>query len=106
MTAFAAFSELKQVILVDEDVDPYDSNEVLWAMTTRYQGDVSMVFIPDVRCHPRDPSQSPDSSYSILSEGLTCKTVFDCTVPYALKERFVRAPFKKMDIQKFLGDKS
>ena len=51
--------ELKHVILVDEDVDIFDSNDVLWAMTTRYQGDVSTVFIPGVRCHPLDPSQSP-----------------------------------------------
>ena len=105
LTAFAAFSELKQVILVDDDVDPFDSNEVLWSLTTRYQGDVSTVFIPGVRCHPRDPSQSPDFSYSVISEGLTCKTLFDCTVPYALKERFVRASFKRMDIQRFLDAK-
>ena len=44
LLAFSAFSELKHVILVDEDVDIFDSNDVLWAMTTRYQGDVSTVF--------------------------------------------------------------
>ena len=53
------------MILVDEDVDIFDTNDVLWAMTTRYQGDVSTVFIPGVRCHPLDPSQSPDFSPSI-----------------------------------------
>ena len=46
--AFAAFSELKHVILVDEDVHIFDTNDVLWAMTTRYQGDVSTAFIPGV----------------------------------------------------------
>ena len=60
LTAFTAFSELKHVILVDDDVDLYDSNDVLWAMTTRYQGDVSTVFIPGVRCHPLDPSATPE----------------------------------------------
>ncbi len=101
LLAFAAFSELKHVILVDEDVDLFDSNDVLWALNTRYQGDVSTIFIPGVRCHPLDPSQSPDFSTSIRDEGISCKTIFDCTVPYQLKERFQRAKFKELDARRF-----
>jgi gallate decarboxylase subunit C len=93
LLAFAAFSELKHVILVDEDVDIFDTGDVLWAMTTRYQGDVSTVFIPGVRCHPLDPSQSPAFSPSIRDHGISCKTIFDCTVPFHLKDRFRRAEF-------------
>ncbi|MBN9661868.1 MAG: UbiD family decarboxylase [Acidobacteria bacterium] len=102
LTAFAAFPELKHVILVDEDVNLYDTNDVLWAMTTRYQGDVSTVFIPGVRCHPLDPSQSPDFSPSIPADATSCKTIFDCTVPYRLKERFRRAEFVDVDLKRFL----
>jgi 4-hydroxy-3-polyprenylbenzoate decarboxylase len=102
LTAFAAFSELKHVILVDDDVNIFDTNDVLWAMTTRYQGDVSTMFLPGVRCHPLDPSQSPDFSPSIPAPGISCKTVFDCTVPYHLKDRFQRAPFVDVDVSKFL----
>ena len=102
LMAFAAFSELKHVILVDEDVDIFDTNDVLWAMTTRYQGDVSTVFIPGVRCHPLDPSQTPQFSPSIRESGVSCKTIFDCTVPYHLKGEFKRAPFADMDLERFL----
>lgn len=102
LTAFAAFSELKHVILIDEDVNLYDTTDVLWAMTTRYQGDVSTMFLPGVRCHPLDPSQSPDFSPSIPADGTSCKTVFDCTVPYKLKERFRRAEFVDVDLKRFL----
>jgi 4-hydroxy-3-polyprenylbenzoate decarboxylase len=102
LTAFAAFPELKHVILVDEDVDPFDSDEVLWAMTTRYQGDVSTVFIPGVRCHPLDPSQSPLFSPSVRADGISCKTIFDCTVPFALKDRFRRATFDEVDLTRFV----
>ena len=49
LLAFSAFPELKQVILVDEDVDIFDTNDVLWAMTTRMQADVDIVTIPGVR---------------------------------------------------------
>ena len=97
LTAFAAFSELKHVILVDEDVDIFDTNDVMWAMTTRYQGDISTVFIPGVRCHPLDPSQTPEFSPSITQEGVSCKTIFDCTVPYHLKSEFKRAEFSKIN---------
>jgi UbiD family decarboxylase len=102
LTAFAAFPELKHVILVDEDVDIFDTNDVLWAMTTRYQGDRSTIFIPGVRCHPLDPSQSPQFSPSIPAEGTSCKTIFDCTVPYHMKDRFRRAEFQKVDLGKYL----
>jgi len=102
LTAFAAFSELKHVILIDEDVNLFDTNDVLWAMTTRYQGDVSTMFLPGVRCHPLDPSQSPDFSPSIPAHGISCKTVFDCTVPFHLKERFRRAEFVPVDVSRFV----
>ena len=102
LLAFSAFSELKHVILVDEDVDPFDMDDVLWAMQTRYQGDVSTVFLPGVRCHPLDPSQIPEFSPSILEPGQSCKVIFDCTVPYRLKEHFVRSQFMDVDVSRFL----
>ena len=104
LTAFAAFPELKHVILVDDDVNIFDTNDVLWAMTTRYQGDVSTVFIPGVRCHPLDPTQSPDFSPTIPAPATSCKTIFDCTAPYRLRERFRRAPFMDVDPKRFLPD--
>jgi 4-hydroxy-3-polyprenylbenzoate decarboxylase len=102
LLAFSAFSELKHVILVDEDVDLFDTDDVLWAMQTRYQGDVSTVFIPGVRCHPLDPSSTPAFSPSIRFPGVACKTIFDCTVPYALKEHFQRCKFKEVDVKRFI----
>lgn len=97
LLAFSAFSELKHVILVDEDVDPFDSNDVLWALNTRYQGDIDTIFIPGVRCHPLDPSQRPEYNPNIRDRGISCKVIFDCTVPFHLKEHFQRAEFKEMD---------
>ena len=104
LLAFSAFPELKHVILVDEDVDIFDSDDVLWAMQTRYQGDVDTVTIPGVRCHPLDPSQVPAYSPSILQQGMSCKTIFDCTVPFHLKSHFERSKFKEVDVKRFLPD--
>ena len=65
LLAFSAFSELKHIFLVDEDVAPFDISDVLWAMNTRFQGDTGIITIPGVRCHPLDPSNDPAVSPSI-----------------------------------------
>jgi 4-hydroxy-3-polyprenylbenzoate decarboxylase len=104
LLAFSAFSELKHVILVDEDVDLFDSNDVMWALNTRYQGDVDTIFIPGVRCHPLDPSNSPEVSYTIRNRGIACKTIFDCTIPFSLKDKFQRAKFKELDPAKYVPE--
>lgn len=102
LLAFSAFPELKHVILVDEDVDIFDSRDVLWAMNTRFQGDRDIITIPGVRCHPLDPSASPEYDPSITDVGISCKTIFDCTVPFHLKDHFKRAEFMEVDPNKWL----
>ena len=104
LLAFSAFPELKHVILVDDDVDIFDSNDVLWALNTRFQGDRDIITIPGVRCHPLDPTARPEYSSSILDVGISCKTIFDCTVPFAMKEKFKRAPFLEVDPSKWFPD--
>lgn len=104
MMAFSAFPELKHVILVDEDVDIFDISDVMWAMQTRFQGDRDIITVPGVRCHPLDPSQSPEYSPTITEQGMSCKTIFDCTVPFRLKAKFQRSQFKDVDVKRFLPD--
>lgn len=104
LLAFSAFSELKNVFLVDEDVDCFDMNDVLWAMNTRFQGDADIITIPGVRCHPLDPSNDPSCSPGIRDRGIACKTIFDCTVPFDQKERFKRARFMETDPNHWLKE--
>lgn len=104
--AFAAFSELKHVIIVDEDVDPFDTDDVMFALNTRYQGDIDTVFIPGVRCHPLDPSQRMEYNIGLRDNGISCKTMFDCTVPYSLKSKFNRSQFLELDYKKWFSGKN
>ncbi|MGM9557870.1 MAG: hypothetical protein ACI3VP_06400 [Oscillospiraceae bacterium] len=53
-------------------------------------------------CHPLDPGSNPAYSPSIRDIGISCKTVFDCTVPFDLKDHFHRAPFLELDPEKWL----
>ncbi len=104
LLAFSAFSELKHIFLVDEDVDPFDISDVIWAMNTRFQGDADIITIPGVRCHPLDPSNDPANSNSIRDHGIACKTIFDCTVPFDQKDRFRRSRFMEVDPSHWVPD--
>jgi gallate decarboxylase subunit C len=81
----------------DEDVDLFDTDDVLWAMQTRYVGDLDTVFVPGVAGHVLDPTQQPFYDPRITAKGTTTKTIFDCTVPFHLKEHFTRAQFQELD---------
>lgn len=47
---------LKLVIVVDDDVDVYNEQEVLWALATRFQADRDMFMVDGVSCNLLDPS--------------------------------------------------
>ncbi len=104
LLAFSAFAELKHVFLVDEDVDCFDMNDVMWAMTTRFQADIDLITIPGVQCHPLDPSNQPAYSGHIRGSGIACKAIFDCTVPFDQKERFRRAKFMEVDPRRWVPE--
>ncbi len=47
---------LKQVTVVDDDIDIYDPLEVEWALSTRMQPDKDVIIIPRLACSTLDPS--------------------------------------------------
>ena len=101
MLAFSAFGELKACYLVDEDVDIFDMSDVMWAMTTRFQADTDIITIPGCHCHVLDPSNDNAFSGSIREHGIACKVIYDATVPFSLKNRFIRSQFLEIDEEKW-----
>lgn len=103
--ALSAFKELKTIILVDDDVDIFDMNDVMWTLNTRFQGDKDVIVIPGMRNHPLDPSELPEyNPGTIRYRGMSAKTILDGTVPFDMKEHFVRAKFKEVtDWKKYLN---
>jgi UbiD family decarboxylase len=63
---------LKFVVAVDEDVDVFDEEEVLWAIATRFQADTDMFMVPNVFCNRLDPSSR---------DGMSAKLALDATAP-------------------------
>lgn len=74
IAAFAAHPSLKQVIVVDEDIDPCDPRDVEYALATRVRWHEDLVLIPGVKGSTLDPSSQ---------DGLTTKVGIDATKPLA-----------------------
>ncbi|AFS14469.1 MULTISPECIES: UbiD family decarboxylase [Mycobacterium avium complex (MAC)] len=104
LVALGVYSELKNVILVDSDVDIFDTDDVLWAMQTRMQGDRDILTIPGVAGHVLDPSQQPAYDPTLPAKGTTCKTIFDATAPFNLRDQFERAHFRDVDPRPYAPD--
>ncbi|MGH7825646.1 MAG: UbiD family decarboxylase [Candidatus Binatia bacterium] len=64
----------KHVIVVDEDINLYDPNEVLWALTTRFQPATDMYVIPRGITSTLEPSAT--------AEGVTSKLMLDLTIKH------------------------
>ena len=55
---FESHRSLKQVTVVDEDIDPNNAESVEYAMATRFQADKDLVIIKNVRGSSLDPSSN------------------------------------------------
>ena len=52
---WAAVNLIKQVIVVDDDIDPWNSRQVEWATATRVKPDRDFVIVPMVRTDRSEP---------------------------------------------------
>jgi 4-hydroxy-3-polyprenylbenzoate decarboxylase len=52
---WAAVNLVKQVVVVDADIDPWDAIQVEWAIATRMRADEDLVVVPGVRTDRSDP---------------------------------------------------
>jgi UbiD family decarboxylase len=82
LAAFAAHPSLKIAIVVDEDIDPTNSVEVEYAISTRCQADKDMIIIKNAKGSSLDPSSDQINL-------LTTKLGIDATATLLkVKERF------------------
>ncbi len=71
---------LKTVIVVDDDIDPWDISRVMYALSFRFQPNRSQV-IKRGRSTPLDPS------LPINAREITGRLLLDATIPYDWKEK-------------------
>jgi len=51
----------KYVIVVDDDVDIFNMNDVMWAIATRVRAEKDIVFIPGAKSAVLDPTSDPET---------------------------------------------
>jgi 2,5-furandicarboxylate decarboxylase 1 len=85
---------LKQVIVVDHDIDPFDPMQVDWAMSTRFQADKDAIIIPRIACSTLDPS-CPENR-------VTAGLGIDATAPMKEHWRFEKVEIPGVDKVKYI----
>lgn len=64
---------VKNAVIVDADIDPFNEEEVMWAVATRVQADQDVDILKNVKGNTLDPSQT--------DEVMTSKIIIDATKP-------------------------
>lgn len=55
--------------MVDEDVDIFDANDVLWAVATRVHPSDDIVYIPNCKAAILDPTSDPET-FTVTKMGI------------------------------------
>ncbi len=61
MAALGTEFYTKYVIVLDEDVDIFDMNDVMWAVATRVRAESDIVFVPGCKGAVLDPTSDPET---------------------------------------------
>ena len=72
MLLFGLDPYVKFAVAVDEDIDVFNEEEILWAIATRFQADTDLFVVPKVFCNRLDPSSV---------DGMSAKLGIDATAP-------------------------
>jgi len=99
LAALPYHDELKHVVVVDSDIDPFNEREVLWAVATRVQPDKDVVIIPNARGGTLDPSAERHAVGS--------KMIIDATKPvdrpFAERIRVPRSVMERIKLQEWIS---
>jgi UbiD family decarboxylase len=96
--AFHGHTSLKHVVVVDTDVDLYDSAEVEWAIATRFQAERDLIVLTDQPSSSLDPSalQVPGQ------KARTAKMGLDATAPLGPARRgYERVSYQPVDLAQY-----
>jgi len=96
--AFQGHTSLKHVVVVDTDVDLYDSAGVEWAIATRFQADRGLVLLTDQPSSSLDPS----ATHTPGQKTRTAKVGLDATAPLGEARRgYERVQYGPVDLAQY-----
>ncbi|WML48237.1 UbiD family decarboxylase [Neobacillus sp. PS3-34] len=82
LAAFASDKDLKHVVVVNDDVDIFDSDDIEWAVATRVQASEDIFIVPGAKGSPLEASHN--------LKGVSDKMGIDATYPLGKEELFKR----------------
>jgi 2,5-furandicarboxylate decarboxylase 1 len=96
--AFRGHTSLKHVVVVDADVDLYDSVAVEWAIATRFQADRDLVILTEQPGSSLDPS----ATQMLGQKARTAKMGLDATAPLGEARRgYERVRYGSVDLTQY-----
>ena len=97
--AFLGHKSMKHVVVIDDDVDIYDSDAVEWAIATRFQGHNDLIIKLDQPGSSLDPSGDHSGK-----KAKTTKVGVDATMPPGVDpEKYVKVKYEEVDVNDYLG---
>ncbi len=94
MAAMTAHINIRNVVVVDEDIDIYDPAEVLWALTNRVDWTRDVFTVPAAQGHEMDPTAD--------SRGVSAKLGIDATYKRERREYGERVRYPMIDLSNYL----
>lgn len=88
MMLFGLDMYLKLVVVVNDDIDVYNEQEVLWALATRFQADRDLFCVSGAACSLLDPS---------AEQGVSTKLALDATLPVGFTAQKMTLPTEAIE---------
>jgi len=94
MAAFTAHVNIKEVIVVDPDVNIYDPADVLWADINRVDWSKDVFFVPGAQGHEMDPTSD--------ARGVHTKIGIDATYKPERRDYGERIRYQEVDLSHYI----
>ena len=95
--AFQGHKSMKHVVIIDKDVDIYDSDAVEWALATRFQATKDAVIKPNQPGSSLDPSGDHSGKKTMID-----KVGLDATMPEDVDPaKYVRVKYQDVDTNEY-----
>ncbi|MEE9415433.1 MAG: UbiD family decarboxylase [Acidimicrobiales bacterium] len=95
MAAMAAHINVRNVIVIDRDVDMYEASEVQWALTNRVHWQDDVFTVPFAQGHEMDPTAD--------QRGVSTKVGIDATYKRERREYGDRVSYPPVDLGRYLS---
>jgi len=91
------------IVVVDEDIDPADMGEVIWAISTRCDPKTAMTVIDGCWSTSLDPTLTPEKREA--GDLVSSRAILNACRPYAWKDRFPPVSALSPELRKKIEEK-